>query len=369
MAKLGARKLYEAAQRGQLDRVKELLAEGYDASAPLHNGDTPLHTSAAQDYVEIVQLLIDAGADLEAVGDSEMTPLFAAASGGSARAVEALASVGANVNADDARRTALFNARSLRDSLQVPGLIEAYDQVIRVLEKYGAVDSIPAEQVLRNEERSALPMVLRERTIAHRRGVISFDYDNEMLLIRKSVAATSRALQQLRDDTKVYKDVQQNGASLSPSGCFVFQLRGHSWSVVVYQHHQESLAEEAPQLSKSILGEVIYYRVEDCSERGYGAIDYALYASGIEQEQLRFNATDAQEPVWRKWTPGANGLSTLDCDDPWRIVDALFEERSALEPNVTFGTFLSLGETSDAGELELGRLFSAFKRIDYLALE
>ncbi|HMD33841.1 MAG TPA: ankyrin repeat domain-containing protein [Vicinamibacterales bacterium] len=62
--------LHGAAQHGQFDRVKQLLAGGADPNAR-ESGDntTPLHWAAARADVAIVGALLDAGADVNGSGD------------------------------------------------------------------------------------------------------------------------------------------------------------------------------------------------------------------------------------------------------------------------------------------------------------
>jgi hypothetical protein len=62
--------LHAAAQHGQLDAVRLLLAHGADPNAREAGDNTsPLHWAAARAHLETVRALVDAGADVHGVGD------------------------------------------------------------------------------------------------------------------------------------------------------------------------------------------------------------------------------------------------------------------------------------------------------------
>ena len=120
--------LLDAAKEGNIEAVKQHLANGADVNAkddgwtPLHNaagystkemvellisnganvnaknddGWTPLHDAATK---EVAELLIAKGADVEAKDKDNWTPLHKAAFGGHKEIVELLISEGADVNA------------------------------------------------------------------------------------------------------------------------------------------------------------------------------------------------------------------------------------------------------------------------------
>src|SRR5436190_1180810 len=58
--------LHEAAAC-DIERVRQLLAEGADINARDEDGATPLHYAGAESATEIVRLLLEAGADLSLV--------------------------------------------------------------------------------------------------------------------------------------------------------------------------------------------------------------------------------------------------------------------------------------------------------------
>ncbi|HEV3138915.1 MAG TPA: ankyrin repeat domain-containing protein [Vicinamibacterales bacterium] len=62
--------LHDAAKHGNLDRVRQLLAEGADPNAREAGDNTyPLHWAAARGDLEIIRALLDAGGDVHGIGD------------------------------------------------------------------------------------------------------------------------------------------------------------------------------------------------------------------------------------------------------------------------------------------------------------
>ena len=98
--------LADAAMRGDLDAVQELLSRQADVNAAQGDGTTALHWAAYRDDVEMARLLVEAGADVAVktrLGD--LTPLFVAAKNGTAETIELLAEAGADINSTNANGT------------------------------------------------------------------------------------------------------------------------------------------------------------------------------------------------------------------------------------------------------------------------
>jgi len=92
--------LADAAMRGDLDEVRELLAAGADVDAAQGDGMTALHWAAELGAEEMVKVLLEAGARVDAgtrLGD--FTPLHVAAERTHPGVVRALLDAGANPNA------------------------------------------------------------------------------------------------------------------------------------------------------------------------------------------------------------------------------------------------------------------------------
>ncbi|WHL19927.1 ankyrin repeat domain-containing protein [Stenotrophomonas acidaminiphila] len=91
--------LHEAAQGGHPAVCALLIEAGARLDAVDMTNNTPLHQAARFNHPEVVRTLVKAGADLELPAYEGRTPLCQAALYGSKDALEALINVGADVNA------------------------------------------------------------------------------------------------------------------------------------------------------------------------------------------------------------------------------------------------------------------------------
>jgi ankyrin repeat protein len=88
-----------AAAGGDIEAVKEFLAADTDVNAKGMTGWTPLHHAAVHGHKEIAELLIAAGADVNAKDDIGRTPLNEAAVHGHKETAKLLIAKDADVNA------------------------------------------------------------------------------------------------------------------------------------------------------------------------------------------------------------------------------------------------------------------------------
>jgi ankyrin repeat protein len=70
--------LHKACDKGNIEAVKQHLADGADVNAKNWEGVSPLHYAALTGRKETAELLISEGADVNARGTDDETPLGAA---------------------------------------------------------------------------------------------------------------------------------------------------------------------------------------------------------------------------------------------------------------------------------------------------
>lgn len=90
--------LAEAASAGDLDQVRQLVAQGSDLDAPTRDGATALLWATARADSEMMRVLIEAGASVDRPNRYGVTPLLQAARAGDADLVEQLLAAGARVD-------------------------------------------------------------------------------------------------------------------------------------------------------------------------------------------------------------------------------------------------------------------------------
>lgn len=92
------RALYEAAQEGDFEGVKEMVGAGANPSAKIEGDGSPLIGSARSGRSEITKFLLDQGADPNGVVEGDGSPLIQAAANGRLDQVQMLIDRGADVN-------------------------------------------------------------------------------------------------------------------------------------------------------------------------------------------------------------------------------------------------------------------------------
>ena len=84
--------IHEAAEAGNIEAVKQAIADGADVNAKDFAGATPLHRAAQAGHNEIAELLIVKGADVNAKNNLGGTSLHFSAGNGHKETVELLIS-------------------------------------------------------------------------------------------------------------------------------------------------------------------------------------------------------------------------------------------------------------------------------------
>lgn len=129
----------DAAERGDVEAVKELVRKGADVNLAQGDGMTALHWAAARNQPELVQVLVKAGAKLESTTRiGAFTPLHVAAREGSVAATQALLVAGAKVDAASTVGTTPLHFAALGGNPQVvAALIEKGADVNAAEPAYG----------------------------------------------------------------------------------------------------------------------------------------------------------------------------------------------------------------------------------------
>jgi ankyrin repeat protein len=91
--------LHGAIIKGDVTRVKDLLAAGHAVNARDKDGYTPLFWAAFGGHADIANLLLAKGADVNAKNSKGITPLSEASYRGHRKVVELLLAAGADINA------------------------------------------------------------------------------------------------------------------------------------------------------------------------------------------------------------------------------------------------------------------------------
>ncbi len=117
--------LREAAARGDVARLRQLIKDGAQVNAVDAWGNTALLVAAREGEIDVARLLLRSLADVEGRGGS-MTPLAAAALRGHTQMVQLLLRAGADVNAVGLNeQTPLMNAVKLNRTAVAQTLIKA----------------------------------------------------------------------------------------------------------------------------------------------------------------------------------------------------------------------------------------------------
>jgi hypothetical protein len=119
------RALYEAAEEGDFEGVKDMVGAGANPSATIHGDGNPLIGAAKSGHAEIINYLLDQGADPNGIVEGDGSPLIAAAKFGRIEQVQMLVQRGANVNlAVDGDENPLMNAAEQGHLAMVRFLVE-----------------------------------------------------------------------------------------------------------------------------------------------------------------------------------------------------------------------------------------------------
>ena len=132
--------LRKAAQDGDLQTVKDLLAKGADVNAKDDKGKTALlWTAPARDNPEMVKLLIAKGADVNAKDNEGETALMIAASQSNPGILTELLAAGAEVNAQNNVGGTALMAAAFRANVEEIKILLAKNADLKIQDKKGRI--------------------------------------------------------------------------------------------------------------------------------------------------------------------------------------------------------------------------------------
>lgn len=123
----GISPLHKAAEQGEVETLRELLASGHDVNGQEEEqGYTSLHLTSAEGHLSATRLLLESGADPNLMDFEGYTPLHLAAAQGQIEVISVLLTAGSNVDSQSRDGSApLHVAASKRHTNAVMNLLEA----------------------------------------------------------------------------------------------------------------------------------------------------------------------------------------------------------------------------------------------------
>lgn len=139
---------------------------------------------------------------------------------------------------------------------------------------------------LRDEE----PISLNQR-----RGFESIDANLLFIFVKTNVESVAQEFSNLKQINVWIRDVYNLEISVEKESTFVFQLRGHPWSLI-YKPSRASveiflLQEDARNISNSLNVPSVYFAISDTSE----LIEYELFMDNTSVERLYWEEGDTIE--------------------------------------------------------------------------
>jgi hypothetical protein len=167
-----------------------------------------------------------------------------------------------------------------------------------------------------------------------RRGIQSWDQNHLSILVDGAVDVVAAALAASWPDGAARWEPDVLGKEVGSTGIFVYRMRGHRWSVVVFKNITFGNVERARDLSRRLGAQVISWGVSDTM----GSFGYDLFDRGALVEHLAvFEDDDGEEVLEFTSASGAAGPASVD--ESYGFAERRFRELDVLEPGIEFVGF------------------------------
>lgn len=197
--------------------------------------------------------------------------------------------------------------------------------------------------------------------LEQRRGLETIDRNILIILVQAPVEPVAQAFSTLKQMNVWVRDAYNREITIQKESTFVFQLRGHPWSIV-YKPCLGAVRlylteEDARSLSESLATFAIYYTRSDTC----GTLEYHLYQNGVLQEKLAF-----EEEVSIEFQSQLRPLEARNIQNTYKFTMDFIHEQDAYVPNLVEMEDLVAGRTT----LNIENLMpDEIERMDYLAQE
>jgi hypothetical protein len=200
------------------------------------------------------------------------------------------------------------------------------------------------------------------------------------VLIRAPIEDVARALASRTQRWE--ENVLGREIALEPGrGAFVFRLRGHDWTIIVFDGPVWLRLPEADEQAASALLErrVIDYWVGDTS----GTIGYRFYDKGQLREQFSATEGDASAPDASTFSSRLREIKITEIQNVVAFAAQFLADQDAYEPSISFDYFLGAfrpnsgelvqivnpGVMHQFGPGRQSRAIPPIERVDYLVLK
>ncbi|MEH1900249.1 MAG: hypothetical protein V7L04_02205 [Nostoc sp.] len=196
-------------------------------------------------------------------------------------------------------------------------------------------------------------------SLEHHRGVETIDANILFLLVRSSVEPVAQAFSTLKQMNVWVHNAYDHEIEIQNESIFVFQLRGHPWSLI-YKPHIFSrriflTEEDACSISELLNTSAIYYAGSDTC----GTLEYHLYSNGISQEKLSF-----EEGIKKEYQSQLRQVKARNIKSAYAFTMNFIREQDAYIPCLIEVEGLSAGQRTT---LRIDDLIpNEVERMDYL---
>jgi len=196
--------------------------------------------------------------------------------------------------------------------------------------------------------------------LEQRRGLETIDRNILVIFVQAPVEQVAQEFSTLKQMNVWVRNVYEREIDIQNESTFVFQLRGHPWSIV-YKPYVRSMRidlteEDAQRISESLSTAAIYYAGSDTC----ATLEYQLYHHGVLQEKLAF-----EEEVSIEFKSQLRSLAARDIRDAYTFTMDFMREQDAYVPNLTETE--GLIATQHKSICFEGLMPNEIERMDYLA--